>query len=183
MTNLFAHASAFNQPINDWNVGSVQKMQGLFLAPQHSTTAMTNILRGASAFNQPIGNWNVSSVRRMQGMFRSASGFDQPLSDWDVARVTSATSMFALAIASFDQPLGQWSVSNIQKMPDMFNGASNFNQCLGSWASLLPSTAGMANKFRHTGCESGTPTPNKLNVGSWCRTSGCARVETTFKQS
>ena len=47
MSVMFAKASAFNQPLNNWNVSSVNFMTSMFYK--------------ASAFNQPLNNWNVSS--------------------------------------------------------------------------------------------------------------------------
>jgi surface protein len=55
MQGMFGHASAFNQPIGEWNVSNVTTMDRMFL--------------GASKFNQPIGEWNVSNVTTMDRMF------------------------------------------------------------------------------------------------------------------
>ena len=56
---MFWQASAFNQPIGQWNVGNVTYMEYMFWQ--------------ASAFNQPIGQWNVGIVTNMEYMF-SGSG-------------------------------------------------------------------------------------------------------------
>ena len=58
------NAPAFNQPIGNWNLSSVNRMESMF--------------NGASSFDQPIGDWDVSSVTRMDGMFKGASSFNQP---------------------------------------------------------------------------------------------------------
>jgi surface protein len=55
MRYMFYGASAFNQPIGDWNVANVNDMGGMF--------------RFARAFNQPIGDWKVGNVNDMDGMF------------------------------------------------------------------------------------------------------------------
>ena len=58
-------ARSFNQPLNDWNVANVTKMNAMFAE--------------ARAFNQPLNDWNVSNVTDMHFMFDNASSFNQPL--------------------------------------------------------------------------------------------------------
>ena len=48
---MFSGASAFNQPIGDWNVSAVIRMDGMF--------------QDASAFNQPIGQWDLASIESL----------------------------------------------------------------------------------------------------------------------
>ena len=55
MVGMFRGASAFNQPIGQWNVGNVTNMEYMFY--------------NASAFNQPIEQWNVGNVTNMYAMF------------------------------------------------------------------------------------------------------------------
>ena len=55
MRGMFSGASAFNQPLEQWNVGNVTNMQSMF--------------RPASAFNQPLEQWNVGNVTNMREMF------------------------------------------------------------------------------------------------------------------
>ena len=74
MTDMFAGASSFNQPLNKWNVGQVTTMQSMF--------------HGASNFNQPLNEWNVKQVTTMTDMFDGASSFNQPLNEWNVGQVT-----------------------------------------------------------------------------------------------
>ena len=52
-------ASAFNQPLDNWDVSSVENMREMF--------------RGAISFNQNINNWNVSSVTSMFRLFLNAN--------------------------------------------------------------------------------------------------------------
>ena len=71
MNSMFGNASAFNQPLNNWNVSNV--------------TDMFNMFANASAFNQPLNNWNVSNVIDMNSMFFYATSFNQDLSKWCVS--------------------------------------------------------------------------------------------------
>ena len=48
-------ATAFNQPIGNWNTGKVTNMQNMFTY--------------ATAFNQDIGNWNTGKVTDMSTCF------------------------------------------------------------------------------------------------------------------
>ena len=80
MESMFFGASAFNQPLEQWNVGNVTTMQAMF--------------HGAAAFNQPLEQWNVSNVTNMHCMFRGASVFNQPLEQWNVSNVTNMQEMF-----------------------------------------------------------------------------------------
>ena len=68
MGHMFEGATAFNQPLDGWDVSSVTEMPGLFW--------------NATSFNQPIGSWNISSVTNMTRMFDSAVSFDQNLGGW-----------------------------------------------------------------------------------------------------
>ena len=88
---MFKGASAFNQPVEAWDVGKVTSMAGMFLS--------------ASAFNQPVEAWDVSQVINMASMFTTwtgSSAFNQPLAAWDVGQVTSMASMFAGTYALSD---------------------------------------------------------------------------------
>jgi surface protein len=109
---MFNGAAAFNQPIGDWDVSSLQNMNSVF--------------RGAAAFNQPIGDWNVSSVTDMAALFENAAAFNQPIGDWDVSSVRDMYMMFRGASA-FDQPIGGWDVSKMTGWSLMFQEAHAWN--------------------------------------------------------
>jgi surface protein len=68
---MFEAASAFNQPLDNWDVSSVTDMRAMFY--------------NASAFNQPLDSWNVSSVTNMSLMFSGAlstANYDALLNAW-----------------------------------------------------------------------------------------------------
>jgi surface protein len=114
---MFVGATAFNQPLNSWDVSSVTNMGGMF--------------EGATAFNQDISGWNVSSATTMASMFQFCP-FNQPIGSWNVSACTSMQNMFSNA-TSFNQPLSGWDVSKVTNMFGVFDSATNFNQDIGNW--------------------------------------------------
>ena len=73
MNYMFSGASAFNQPIGNWDTGNVTNMNGMF--------------SGASAFDQNLGTWNVDALTTAQSMFAdvtlSTANYDALLNGWD----------------------------------------------------------------------------------------------------
>ena len=61
MVGMFLQASAFNQPLNNWNVSSV--------------TTMVEMFSYASAFNQDLSNWCVSNFPTMPDGFNNGAPF------------------------------------------------------------------------------------------------------------
>ena len=118
MWNMFRGCSAFNQPLNNWNVSQVTYMERMF--------------DGCTAFNQPLEKWDVSKVTNMSYMFDSCTAFNQPLEKWDVSKVTGMSAMF-VGCSAFNQPLEKWEVSKVTNMRAMFLGCSAFNQPLEKW--------------------------------------------------
>ena len=55
MSGMFYGATAFNQPIGNWNTQNVFDMSYMF--------------NGASAFNQDLSAWNLDSVESFDRMF------------------------------------------------------------------------------------------------------------------
>ena len=90
---MFQGATAFNQPLYDWNVASVTRMDRMF--------------QSATDFNQPLNDWNGANVNDMNKMFYKASDFNQSLNDWNVASVTDMRYMFIYAY-DFNQCLSTW---------------------------------------------------------------------------
>jgi len=110
---MFEGATSFNQPIGNWDVSKVEKMDGMFY--------------NAESFNQPIGEWNVSKVTNMTSMFARATSFNQPIGEWNVSNVIEMSFMFERA-SSFNQAIDKWDVSNAHFRTYMFAGATSFSQ-------------------------------------------------------
>ncbi|NJB70428.1 surface protein [Saonia flava] len=117
MEYTFRNTSNFNQNINNWNVGSVKLMTGMF---------------SESSFNQPLDNWNVANVTNFAGMFFGASNFNQNIGNWDMSNATSINAMFYDAI-SFNQDISAWDVGKVEAMANTFVNAISFNQDLANW--------------------------------------------------
>lgn len=127
LQSMFIGASAFNQPINEWNTSNVTNMLGMFF--------------GASAFNQSIGNWNTGKVTNMQQMFQGAIAFNQDISGWSIATVTTMAVMFSGASA-FNQNLGSWKLRlagvAMQNMLDSSGlSVENYSRTLIGWANYV----------------------------------------------
>ena len=103
---MFINASAFNQPLNNWNVSSVTSMDYMF--------------SNTMAFNQDLNNWDVSNVTSMEYMFYDARVFNKPLNNWNVSSVTNMRGMFYVA-SLFNQDLSMWCVSQIPNAPTDFD--------------------------------------------------------------
>ena len=80
MESMFYDCYAFNQPLENWNVGNV--------------TTMESMLDGCYEFNQPLNDWNVGKVTTMERMFLGCHAFNQPLNKWNVGSMTKRNQMF-----------------------------------------------------------------------------------------
>ncbi len=63
MVNLFNGCSAFDKPLNGWDVSRVVNIGGMF--------------QSCGAFDQPLDQWNVAGVSNMDLTFSHAYIFNQ----------------------------------------------------------------------------------------------------------
>ena len=107
----------FNQPLDEWNVSSVESLIGMF--------------RGCKSFNQPLNNWNVFNAINMSYIICHSSLSNEPLNDLDVSKIIILIGMFN-GCTNFNQPLNNWSneISNIINMKLMFN------KCVDSFKNI-----------------------------------------------
>ena len=144
MSRMFAGAHKFNQPLNHWDVSSIENMEYMFYEATsfnqpldkwnvHNVENMSGMFSKATSFNQPLNHWRVSNVKNMSWMFAGAHQFNQPLDRWDVFLTRDMKGMFQDA-TSFNQPLNHWNVFSVTDMSWMFAGAHQFNQPLNSWS-------------------------------------------------
>ena len=128
INGMFLNNALFNQPINTWDVSSVEDMQYTF--------------DGANSFNQYLGNWDLGSVLYTRGMFRNATSFNQDIGGWNTSNITWMSEMFRNA-DSFDQDISSWDFSGISEttnLSDFMRDSSgfsteNYDKLLIAWSS------------------------------------------------
>lgn len=138
---------AFNQPIGDWNVNSVENFFAMFGLARSFNQSLANwttpaaadmryMFQGTAAFNNAVGNFTLTG--NLTGMFNSASVFNHPsIASWDVSSVTNMSFMFQNA-GAFNQDITGWNVSNVTDMRYMFavpsiNTTMEFNRDISVW--------------------------------------------------
>jgi len=88
---------------------------------------------------------NLSNVTTTLQAFRNCTSLvgNSFMNNWDVSNVMNMSSMFNGA-SSFNQDIGSWNVSSVASMQSMFQNATSFNQDIGSWnVSIVASMNGM----------------------------------------
>jgi len=147
----------------DWGDGTVAVVNTA--RPSHTyTNAGTYQVRASGGTTVRLGDRDSSPVATWTGTLtrvRSwgnlgwtlfASGLRGVSGNFGVPRyvpslVTNMASMFQGASA-FNQPIGSWNTANVTTMSSMFSGASAFNQPIGSWNTANVTT--MSSMFTNT---------------------------------
>jgi len=140
----FSNCTSFNQPLNNWDTGSVQSFYSIF--------------DGCSSFNQDISSWNTSTATSMARMFRNATSFDQDISSWDINQVSNFLQFMlgaSLLTANYDALLTAWNAQGAMSysgtvdfgdsIPSCDNAASN--GAFAARASLITKWGGIEDKF------------------------------------
>ena len=160
----FARTS-FNQDISGWRTDSATNISYMFWQSPFNQNVdtktvggtvrwdvsnVTNIMRAFSdsSFNHSLNNWDVASVTMMNGTFSDNTVFNSDISSWDVTSVTDMGYMFYGA-TSFNSDITGWAPdSSLSYMANIFDGASAFDQNLGSWD--IRNVFNMTNIFNNT---------------------------------
>ena len=172
MSSMFGDASSFNQPLTNWDTGSVIFMRSMF--------------DGASSFNQPIGNWDTGGVTNMDSMFRNASAFNQNLSTWCVTLIPSVPSNFATGAVSWVLPRPVWGTCPVSAP---FSGNWVGTYSYGTMSAVLQQTGGtVQGQITDTlGCVwnvSGSASGTSLSLPSWTRhtvSAACVEASVTMQ--
>ena len=120
-----------------WMLGCyVQTKRHLNSVEEDCTLCTSSTVIGGNCQDAvPIGCLNTSEVTDMAFVFFYTL-FDESINCWNTAHVTTMYGMFSKAYY-FNQPLNDcWNVSSVMDIQYMFY--HDFNQCLSSWASEVP---------------------------------------------
>ncbi|MDY8138034.1 BspA family leucine-rich repeat surface protein [Aquimarina sp. 2201CG5-10] len=127
-----------------WNVSTIIDFGQMFMNTDKFNTSLiswsfnvaedfSEMFRGAKVFNQSLGN--PFKAKTFEGMFRDAVAFNQPLF-WYTPDVVSLKNMFNGA-TSFDQNLGSFTINSVTDMTGMYTNAGlstqNYDQTLSGW--------------------------------------------------
>eukprot|EP00956_Cyclotella_meneghiniana_P031339 scaffold82036_cov82-Cyclotella_meneghiniana.AAC.1 len=167
LSELFK-GTTFNEPINDWDVSKVERMDRMFYYAKsfsqnlskwntERVTTMQEMFYKATAFNGNIENWNTGRVTRMDAMFYEATSFNRNIGNWNTARVITMAYMFNRASA-FNGNIGNWNTAQVTTMRQMFYKATAFNGNIENWNTGRVTT--MQEMF------AGATSFNR-NIGNW----------------
>lgn len=167
-SNMFSHASSFNQNISSWDTSNIEDMsymlQGTKFNHNVNSWDMSNVRSVSALFaetpfnngdpagisNSPLVWKNTGNLEDMSGMFNSNESFNQDVSSLDVSNVKTISSIFHMS-TSFNnggEPLDWEDTSNVKNMNYVFTYATVFNQDVSSWDTS--NVESMRDMFRET---------------------------------
>ena len=125
MSGMFAGCTAFNQPLNSWNVSNVQKMGRM----SYDFDRVLGMFLDCSSFNQPLDNWDVSKVEGMGDIFAGCTSFDQELGMWKLERCQElGLDNCGMSIENYSKSLVGWaSQTNINQNLRLNAGGLKYN--------------------------------------------------------
>lgn len=153
---MFYDCINFNQNISGLNTSAATTIAGLLYACSSfnngyasgvantltlSTSACTNfgtVFYGNSAMNCNIGSWTVSSGTAFNNTLQGCTVFNNGGSDSIKNWVFSTTTGFSCAnmfngASAFNQPIGTWNMQKCSTISNMLANATAFDQNLGAW--------------------------------------------------
>ena len=104
MSNAFDGATAFNQPLDAWDVSNVVHANSMF--------------RNAVSFNQDLSSWRPERFLESSNMFRGATNFSQDLCSWGGKfRMEFGTPNFISAFVETNCPIQQLQQVDVNAEP------------------------------------------------------------------
>jgi len=113
MNNMFLNCVNFNQPLDKWDVSSLEYTFFMF--------------SGCTLFNQPLNTWETKSLTDTHNMFSYAISYNNDISDWNTSNVFDMEKMFYDA-SSFSQKLC-WGLKENVNTQDVVVGTNGASVC------------------------------------------------------
>jgi len=151
MIGMFELATNFNADIHLWTVTNVTNMAFMFFGGTQTATANAPTFTTATKFNNGNTNnlsaWNVGKVTQFDFMFGNDTGVNGALAStaWNPGVATTMIGMFDGA-TNFNQPIGTWTTTKVTNMQYIFLNSSE-NQNLSAWnvTGITASSQGLNN--------------------------------------
>lgn len=135
MSGMFAYCTTnfTTVDLGGWNVRSVRDFSNMFLGAANYTGVNISQWDFDTRSLAPPNNIDIN----MTGMFRNAASFvgagiGHATNGWQTNNVTNMSHMFNGA-STFNQPIGTWNVGRVVKFIGTFAAATDFNADLGPW--------------------------------------------------
>lgn len=126
---MFSTALAFNQPIGNWNMSTVNNIASMF--------------NGAVAFNQDLSNWNTTNITTMQNTFFGATAFNQNIGSWNVSNVSNFTGFMTgknpatFSTSNLNAIYNGWSSRSVKPSLTIAFGTAKYTSSAASGKAIL----------------------------------------------